>query len=81
MNVFIKTSWESSSIDPQNKGGIGKFEIPGQLYSIKFESFEDYFFIVKAMAENAKMAKRAELNGIKSEISVLIDSAIRTCQS
>lgn len=82
MNMFIKTSWESDSTEEVNKSGTGRFEIPGQfVYNIKFNEFNDYFFVVKMMAENAKLAKQTELTGIKSEISVLIDSAIRSCQS
>jgi hypothetical protein len=75
--IKIKTHWKSASTLDDDKSGVGVFEIPGQTHSIKFDNFNDYYFILKAIGENARLVKEAELHGIKSEISVLIENAIK----
>lgn len=73
MSIKIKTHWKAASTLEDDKSGVGVFEISGQMYSIKFDDFNDYYFILKAMGENAKLVKEEVLNSIKHEISLLIE--------
>ncbi len=73
MSVKIKTHWKASSTLDDDNSGIGIFEIEDQTYSIKFYNFNDYYFILKAMVENAKLVKEEALNSLKHEISLLIE--------
>lgn len=71
--IKIKTNWTATSTLDDDKSGVAVFEIPGQSHSIKFEDFNDYYFVIKAMSENAKLVKEEALNNLKHKISLLID--------
>lgn len=71
----IKTTWQSTSTAENTKSGVATFEIPGKNpYSIKFENFQDYYFIVNAMDVNSKLVSEEYLNDLKYKIVSVIDN-------
>ena len=71
----IKSTWQSTSTDENTKSGVATFEIPGKKpYSIKFENFQDYYFIVNAIDANSKLVSDEYLHDLKHKIESIIEN-------
>ena len=71
----IKSTWQSTSTDENTKSGVATFEIPGKKpYSIKFEDFQDYYFILNAMDANSKLVSDEYLRDLKHKIESIIEN-------
>lgn len=71
----IKSTWQSTSTAENTKGGVATFEIPGKKpYSINFEDFQDYYFIVNAIDANGKLVIEEYRDNLKHQIITVIES-------